>query len=535
MFHFKRFKRSTKGILCALLATFALTATACGEGKTSSSSDDPEIPTCEHDWGEWELVSEPDCTTKGVKQRTCKTDPSHVETKEFSARGHRYDNGICSVCNDGPIFPEAPASIEYVPLTGAGGEFTRYECQEGYYEVTVHQDDTEEDTAGVEWLSFSVPSAGQYALYTVAENDELSEAVKIVRHDASFSYIPPNGHEARKLDDGNYYSSVNCGTAEWSNNWRATFAVHANAEETVRVRFVRIGDPIWSPSYVYEDAYAEEINGVKAPEPASGEILKPVEYETEYFYDETVGYYRMGTKENPGKIIYAAITADAPRVFADGALTDVYLGGGGNYSFHYGNTVEGDYKIKNYGWFLLSNGGLGTLDEHRTFIPNPSDPTANCYENFVNSDGMYPVTQELHELLVLYTKANKPSDLSSVTDPDVLANAWLAFCSYYEKANDGTVNSPYQIGLGEVEVTTKGMSFTYYTVKLETTQDAYYNVSTTQQGAIIYINGEAYGQDGNGFSVDFQIETQAGTTFYIIMQDYSKVTFTITVSEITDN
>ena len=171
MFHFKRFKRSTKGILCALLATFALTATACGEGKMSSSSDDPEIPTCEHDWGEWELVSEPDCTTKGVKQRTCKTDPSHVETKEFSARGHRYDNGICSVCNDGPIFPEAPASIEYVPLTGAGGEFTRYECQEGYYEVTVHQDDTEEDTAGVDWLSFSVPSAGQYALYTVAEND----------------------------------------------------------------------------------------------------------------------------------------------------------------------------------------------------------------------------------------------------------------------------------------------------------------------------------------------------------------------------
>lgn len=148
---------------------------------------------------------------------------------------------------------------------------------------------------------------------------------------------------------------------------------------------------------------------------------------------------------------------------------------------------------------------------------------------------MYPVTQELHELLVLYTKANKPSDLSSVTDPDVLANAWLAFCSYYEKANDGTVNSPYQIGLGEVEVTTKGMSFTYYTVKLETTQDAYYNVSTTQQGAIIYINGEAYGQDGNDFGVDFQIETQAGTTFYIIMQDYSKVTFTITVSEITDN
>ena len=514
-----------------MLSVFAITATACGGGNTSSSSA-PEAPTCEHDWGEWELVTTPDCTTKGVKSRTCKIDASHVETEEFSARGHNYDNGICSVCGDGPIFPEAPASIEYTTLTGAGGEFTRYECQEGYYEVTVHQDDQDNDEAGVEWLSFSVPSAGQYALYTVAESDELSEAVKIARHDASFANITRPGYDARKLDDGNYYSSVNCGEKYWNQNWRATFAVYGNEGETVQVRFVRIGDPIWAPSYVYEDVYAQEINGVKAPESAANEILKPVEYGSEYFYDETAGYYRMGTAQDPGKIIYAAITASATRVFSSGALTDVYIGGG-NYSLHHSNTVEGNYLIKNYGWFLLSNGGLGTLDEHRTFIPNPSDPTANCYENFVNSDGMYPVTQELHEFLVLYTKSNRPSDLSSETDPAILNNAWLAFCSYYDNAN-GTQHSPYEIGLGEVEVTTKGMSFTYYTVKPETADGGYYNVSTTQQGAIIYINGEAYGEDGNGFSVDFQIDGGVGTTFYIIMKDYSKTTFTITVSELSD-
>ena len=513
------FKRLTKRAFCVLLILSATVATSCGKKQTSSSA--PEPPVCEHEWGEWQLVSEPDCTAKGVKRHVCQKDPSHVETAEFSARGHHYDNGVCSVCGDGPVFPVAPTSIEYVTLSGAGGEYTRYECTEGYYEVTIHQDDVDEDTEGVEWLSFSVPNAGQYALYTVAENsEELSSAVKIVRHDASFASITFPGHDARKLDDGNYYSSVNCGTIHWNMHWRATFAVHGNAGDRVKVRFVRISDPIWIPSNVYEDAYAQEINGVKAPEGGANELLKSVPYETEYFYDETVGYYRTGTQQEPGKIIYAAITADEPRMFPNGgALTDVYLGGG-NYAFHHSNTIEGDYLIKNYGWFLLSNGALGTYDNNRNFIPNASDPNANCYENFVNSDGMYPVTKELHEFLVLYTKANHPSDFSGESE-----DAWLAFCSYYVNAT-GTQQAPFLIGVGTTEVTTVAMSYRYYTLTTGET-NATYTVATAQQGAVLYLDGESYGEDGNGFSVS----VTDGATFRIAMKDGSKATFEIMVTE----
>lgn len=499
--------------------------------KHNSAHEETNVLPKGHAWGNWELDSEPTCTEEGVKKRVCQKDSSHVETENFSALGHTFDNGVCSVCEDGPIFPESPATIKYLNprnsssgISGTGGEFDRYQLSVGYYEIEIGK-------TGQAWMAFSVPEAGQYALYTT----DNPNGVTLMRYDASIANVTYPGYESRDLGDGNYYSSVNCGERYYSNEWRATFAVHGTSGNKVKLRFVKIGDPQWAPSYVYEDEYAKEINGVIAPEGGETEKLKAVAYDAEYFYDEAVGYYRMGTKQDPGKIIYAAITANAPRVFSSGALTDVYIGGG-NYNVFHSTTIEGNYLVKNYGWFLLSNGGLGTLDENRNFVPNPSDPTTNCYENFVNSDGMYPVNKELYEFLVLYTKANAPLDLMDETDTETLANAWLAFCFTYDALKEGTKDLPIEQGLGEFEITTKLLSYTYYTVKHENTGSTspvtYCNISATQQGATVHINGYTYGLDGNGFNVNFETNASVGTTLYIGTVDGLKSTFTVTVSEV---
>ena len=42
-------------------------------------STDPEA----HDWGDWVIVKQPTTTEKGLKQRICKNDSSHIETEEI--------------------------------------------------------------------------------------------------------------------------------------------------------------------------------------------------------------------------------------------------------------------------------------------------------------------------------------------------------------------------------------------------------------------------------------------------------------------
>jgi len=50
-----------------------------------------------HDWGEWKVVTEPTATTKGVEQRVCKHDSSHVETRGIPALSA---NGLVAYFDD---------------------------------------------------------------------------------------------------------------------------------------------------------------------------------------------------------------------------------------------------------------------------------------------------------------------------------------------------------------------------------------------------------------------------------------------------
>lgn len=77
--------------LCFMLP-LSVMLTACGGGGGDDNSHT-------HSWGEWEIVVDPTCTTKGEKERACET-CQHEETEEIDALGHSYSEGVCTVCGD---------------------------------------------------------------------------------------------------------------------------------------------------------------------------------------------------------------------------------------------------------------------------------------------------------------------------------------------------------------------------------------------------------------------------------------------------
>lgn len=556
----KNWKRTTIFLLSLFMTTsLAMGLVACGDSNSASNSENsdsspvdnsssnnsspdegegnpdevyPEITQVEnpdaYTWGDYELVSNPTCTVAGVKQRRWTEDESVIHQEYITPRGHTYENGICA-CGAGPIFPEA-GEISYVypqesssGIVGVGTEYDRYELTEGYYEIECNR--------GLIWLSFSIPEAGQYALYTVGDADD---SVELNRYDASAQYIPKdaNGNylnfPARELEDGALYSSISCNTATWSEHWRATYSIKGKSGTAVKLRFVRIADEAWSPATVRVSHLAKQINGKHAPRGDEGTTPTVVPYETEYYYEESSGYYRMGTPANPGDIIYAAITMVPPRMLVDKAFTQIQYEAASNLYLSYGKTVDGDYLVRDYLAFIS-----GDTDNDMATEEAYAD---NCYKNFVNIDGLYPVNQELFEFLNLYVQKNCPMEIPEdiKNDPEQFnAKAWLAACYYYKNLTPGSKELPLSLsGTGNLTVSCPAYDYRYYTYS-HTNSDtqstiSYCTISCDNPNAIVDANGKQY---YGPFS--FVAETNAAQAFEFAISslDGSEAEFTINVTE----
>lgn len=66
------------------------TAICDHEGCEKKDRVDDKGSALGHDWGEWEIVTSPDCENKGSEKRTCKR-CSFTETKELVANGHDWE------------------------------------------------------------------------------------------------------------------------------------------------------------------------------------------------------------------------------------------------------------------------------------------------------------------------------------------------------------------------------------------------------------------------------------------------------------
>ncbi len=420
------------------------------------------------------------------------------------------------------IFPEDDDPITYRSVKdGDGTAFSRYECKVGYYELELPGD-------GVEtFYSFSVMQTGMYALYTM---DTISEdsGITIMRYDASIHYIPTDedgnyiGEEADLVPEKNVlYSKVNCGEAysEQSDleNWRATYGITSETATTLKVRFVRIGDPLKAPKEISTSIEAKELKGrILDEEHLIGKQAIPVPFGSTYFYDEdyemTVqsltdssktdkvkGFYRMGTEEKPGEVIYMAITSVPSRMFGGNTFANIQYEGD-NLSLFVEENEDGDYLVNDYVDFIMNDGGVeeGEKDTDKLCYQN----CVNVMTNKLNSNtqvGMYPVNQELYDFLTLYVKNNPPA-----MDAEDLAayesTLWLAPCYYYAQVRFGSEAYPNNVTTGTTTVNVEAYSEVYYNVKWAATTgengvavtSGQFALTCDTENAVIFYNGINY-------------------------------------------
>ena len=86
-----------------------------------------KIPALGHDWGDWTVTTPATCTNEGVETRTCKRDPSHVETRTIPTTGHNWvDNGngthTCTNCGATEAF--GALELRVVDAEGMNKPFT---------------------------------------------------------------------------------------------------------------------------------------------------------------------------------------------------------------------------------------------------------------------------------------------------------------------------------------------------------------------------------------------------------------------------
>lgn len=431
-------------------------------------------------WSEWEAKSQPTCTEEGEKTRYDVNNPTVTESAPIAARGHNYsqDNGTCVVCGEQAVIPALDDDQSF-PLVepcihtdeqiyeglcncvykGRGEEYSRVELTEGCYTVETIRNDNVTNSI---WLSFSVQEAGQYMLYSVDNNKQATAA----RYDASSAFVSPVGEPARVDENGDFYSYVNCGEQYFNKEWRATFRINAKAGTLVKICFVKIDDPVWAPRSVYTYVYPTQINGQKAPEGGAANKKTEVPYDSKYYYSDPAtggdGYYHLES----GELIYAAISSSPERLLLNGSFTVIHYEGSA-LNLSNGFNADGNYNILNYVPFIMNclyDDDIFATDENENYL---TDPTKNCYQNYCNSDGLYPVTAELFNFLNLYVQKNKPIDeeISDEAWKNQEAWLWLSACYYYTPITEGTQANPLSLTVGEYQIALPAADMFYCTIK----------------------------------------------------------------------
>ena len=428
-----------------------------------------------------------------------------------------------------PAWDRKPSFSSFT--SGNGGEYSRYEGREGYYELTLKAGETK-------YYSFAVSKAGQYALVTEKKKTGLT----IERCDASAQYIAPSTYPAQVLNDETLYSYVHCSNWHFNAEWRATYKISSTTNGTINVRFVRVGDALPEPERKVTNIKAKEIVG-KAQDFSQSFVATEVPWlaldNPTYFYDADYemtftdlvtgeektakGFYRMGTKDNPGAVIYVAINT-APSRYLGKALSTIQYDGD-NLTLHVDTDVDGNYLFDSYIDFIMNNGAL--IDNENGGVPMPGDETMLCYMNAANTDGMFPVNQELFDFLNTYITLNPP-----LLDDGVTVNTqdyWLAPCYYYVEQELGSKKNPIELSIGENTITLEAMASKYYKLSLS---DSTSYTFVGETGLIAFIDGTNYGVNTDGFNVTITATVDSLSGELIIeCKSFTTGEYTLTITE----
>lgn len=96
--------------------------TSTGGSDPTDDPDSPGTPVHIHDYGDWTVLKEPDCTTPGERERTCRS-CGFVDKDDVSPLGHDGHNNVCVNCGKKAL-TEKELSISSYPY-GDGLWITR--------------------------------------------------------------------------------------------------------------------------------------------------------------------------------------------------------------------------------------------------------------------------------------------------------------------------------------------------------------------------------------------------------------------------
>ncbi len=457
-------------------------------------------------FGDWELVENAACAEQGVKVRHCILhDAVHDDYEIFAERGHAYNYlAICETCGKKAPLPTIDQSATYLNpadknsgIAGSGHEYQQYVpyineygeeavrylpntgkyelAVDGYYEIELSN--TREC-----WFDFAVPEAGQYAVLSTSNPGDI-----VLEQYASSAQTNFLMGEGSVLKDGNVFSVASCTKLYFNPAWRATFRLSGNAGDTIKFHIAKIAPTHWEPGYINVNV---EVSAplAKAPEGEQGSTPVVVPYDSEYFYDETSGYYRMGSKDAPGDVIFAAITKNAERLMGEQSFISLQTESAGGLRCAVGMTVEGDHLIHNYAPLIYKNPEYNGRE--------------NSYEAFVNSDGLYPVTQELYDFLSIYTASNY---LAVPPEEGEGEHVWLSACYYYTVLTPGSEGNPFLIDtLGDHTVTMESIYEQVY-CKITYTETATCTITMNTDG-IFWIDGERHSSSEGAVTFETKAE-----------------------------
>lgn len=455
-------------------------------------------------------------STPSVVEDMCTTNRPHSYAWKLDDIGSvAKEVGQCTVCGEMAVLPALPQDQAF-PTVSANANNDGYsplDLEEGCYTLEI-------PASGEFWACFSAEQVGQFAFYSIGGTQST-----VARYNAEIGFTCYFAIDGKRVDN-NFYSYVNRSEEENGSNWRATFCVKGNAGNLVKVCFTRIASPIWVPDTVTTMVKPTEIKGKKADDAPSTKELVAVDYEENYYFDSNVGYYRTGTPQNPGEIIYAAITMKASRLFEDKSFIQSFEDFGGILYLNDGYTAEGNYNQLCYISFLYN---CVDDNDHNN---GETDPNKNCYMNFCNKDGVYPVTRELYQFLNLYIRQNRPISLMDDSEGYDLERTrdwrehknengkdenrnkyWLAACYYYNVIPTGTKDNPIALQEGNNELTVPAYERLYVTVP----ETGNYRLVCTDKNVTVLVNETLYTNGVNvvvkaGDLIRFDVGVNGGVT-----------------------
>lgn len=488
------------------------------------SSETPDDPTHNElcDFGTWVLTTPVSCKADGEMTRYCLEDETHTQTQAIPRRPHDFgNNGLCS-CGSFPTFSNLPTS-GYVDPTETIETFISEELgSKQVHVLTVDQPySAVTDKFGEFWFQYSVPGVGQYAV--VSHNNP--NGLTVERYDASAFYVNPAPLSGSIMNDGNFVSTVSVDEVHYHDQWLTIGCIRGTKSgQKVTFSIARVEEASWKPSNIYEDIHAKEINGVKAPEGEAGTTPVEVPYNTSgIYFDRQTGWYRMST----GEVIYAAITKKAERQFGGGtiAFTDLLsVGSAQNFRIQQSTLPTGDYLIYNYATMIMADPTLEGVNYNQ-----------NSYQAQVNSDGLYPVTQELYQFLVAHASRNTPS---TAPDAGYESNAWLSVCYYYKSLTPGSQENPIEITQTGTFTATRYNMFkpVYYTFKPAidgTSALSAYVLNVATDGVTMTMYGKQY-QNKNGVfgiqNIIFEANPNFGVTFMFSTDDAALMEIEVSIT-----